>query len=92
MWRAVAVSSIGFPLLWGTTEILGRIYKPDPRRLSAAGKPRVLKTLYSYISHIGLLLYIAGRVYVTVEAVRCLFHLPPEAFVTTWATNLPQIS
>jgi hypothetical protein len=92
VWRAVAVFSIGLPLLWGTTQILGRVYKRDHRRLTAAGKPRVHRTLYSYISHTGLLLYIAGRLFVIVEAIRCLFYLPPEAFVTTWPTNLPQIS
>jgi hypothetical protein len=92
LWRAVAVFSIGLPLLWGTTQILGRVYKHDRRRLTAAGKPRVHRTLYSYISHTGLLLYIAGRLYVIVEAIRCLFYLPPEAFVIIWATNMPQIS
>ncbi|OQU99761.1 hypothetical protein CLAIMM_05348 [Cladophialophora immunda] len=34
-------------------------------------------------------LYLASRVYIMVESFRSLYFLPPQAFVSTWATNAP---
>ena len=36
-------------------------------------------------------LYLAARVYIIVESFRSLYFLPPEAFISTWATNAPHI-
>lgn len=36
-------------------------------------------------------LYTLARIILIVEMFRCLFYLPPEAFLTTWTTNIPHI-
>jgi hypothetical protein len=37
-------------------------------------------------------LYLAARLFLLVEIFRTLFYLPPEAYVTTWATSVPHFS
>jgi hypothetical protein len=48
-------------------------------------------TLTGFTSGLGILLYIISRGILTVEMIRCLFYIPPEAFLTTWADNVPHI-
>ncbi|KAH8812184.1 hypothetical protein F5884DRAFT_820164 [Xylogone sp. PMI_703] len=36
--------------------------------------------------------YIIYRLFLIVETFRCLFFLPPSAYVATWATNLPHLA
>ncbi|OTA70093.1 hypothetical protein K449DRAFT_2081 [Hypoxylon sp. EC38] len=36
-----------------------------------------------------LLLYILARLFLLVEMIRCLFFLPPEAFIDTWSNGFP---
>ena len=37
-------------------------------------------------------LYVTARLFLIVELFRCLFFLPPSAFVATWASNIPHVS
>ena len=37
-------------------------------------------------------LYTIARLYLLVEIFRTLFFLPPEAFISTWSTNIPHFS
>lgn len=38
------------------------------------------------------LLYILARIFMIIEMFRCLLYLPPSAYISTWAANIPQIS
>jgi hypothetical protein len=39
-----------------------------------------------------IVLYIAARLFLIVELFRCLFFLPPSAFVATWVSSIPHVS
>ena len=39
-----------------------------------------------------LVLYVVARIFLVVEAFRTLCFLPPEAYIATWATNIPHVS
>lgn len=39
-----------------------------------------------------ILLYVFTRLFLIVELFRCLFFLPPSAFVATWASKIPHVS
>ena len=39
-----------------------------------------------------LLSYVICRLYLVVEIFRCLYFLPPSAYVATWATNVPHVA
>jgi hypothetical protein len=37
-------------------------------------------------------IYILARLFLIVELFRCLFFLPPSAFVATWVSSVPHVS
>ena len=37
-------------------------------------------------------LYVLARLYLVVEIFRCLCFLPPDAYISTWATNFPHVA
>jgi hypothetical protein len=37
-------------------------------------------------------LYIAARLFILVEIFRTLLYLPPDAYVSTWASNVPHVA
>lgn len=39
-----------------------------------------------------ILVYILARLFLIVELFRCLFFLPPSAFVSTWVSSVPHVS
>ena len=43
------------------------------------------------IAAIGAVLYMAARVIIMAEMCRCLFYLPPDAFLNTWTASIPHI-
>jgi hypothetical protein len=36
--------------------------------------------------------YVVARLFIMVEVFRSLFYLPPEAYISTWADNIPRFS
>ena len=41
---------------------------------------------------LSLILYVVARLYLLVEIFRTLFFLPPSAYISTWATNIPHVA
>ena len=41
---------------------------------------------------LSLMLYVVARLYLLVEIFRTLFFLPPSAYISTWATNVPHVA
>ena len=41
---------------------------------------------------LSLILYVVARLYLLVEIFRTLFFLPPSAYISTWATNVPHVA
>jgi hypothetical protein len=37
-------------------------------------------------------LYIAARLFILVEIFRTLLYLPPDAYISTWASNVPHVA
>ncbi len=48
-----------------------------------------IATIYSFFT---VFIYIIARVFLIVELFRCLFFLPPSAFVSTWVSSVPHVS
>ncbi|CAG8978272.1 hypothetical protein HYALB_00010224 [Hymenoscyphus albidus] len=46
----------------------------------------LLSVLFSYV-----VLYVLYRLFIIVEMFRCLFFLPPSAYIATWATDIPHV-
>jgi hypothetical protein len=42
--------------------------------------------------YLTVLVYILARLFLIVELFRCLFFLPPSAFVSTWVSSVPHVS
>ncbi|MCJ1320453.1 hypothetical protein MMC15_005792 [Xylographa vitiligo] len=38
------------------------------------------------------ILYLAARIFLIMETFRSLFYLPPDAYISTWAQNLPHVA
>jgi hypothetical protein len=45
-----------------------------------------------FVSTMWITLYVLARLYLLVEVFRTLLFLPPDAYIYTWATNVPHIS
>jgi hypothetical protein len=55
--------------------------------LKALVEEAKVKLLYLMV-----LVYILARLFLIVELFRCLFFLPPSAFVSTWVSSVPHVS
>jgi hypothetical protein len=44
------------------------------------------------LTRLFIVLYVVARLYLLVEIFRTLFFLPPSAYVSTWATNVPHVA
>ncbi|KAK0516317.1 hypothetical protein JMJ35_000920 [Cladonia borealis] len=54
--------------------------------------PFSLDTLENKVIELSLILYVVARLYLLVEIFRTLFFLPPSAYISTWATNVPHVA
>lgn len=83
LWR---IAALAYPVLfWGSFDS----YLIFDKLAAAAHRPRV------YDRRGPLLLAVTGllsKLFIIIEALQALFFLPPEAFLTTWASSLPQVS
>ena len=44
------------------------------------------------VVELSLILYVVARLYLLIEIFRTLFFLPPSAYISTWATNVPHVA
>ena len=79
LWRALALT-VGIALaLSAILVLLGSVIS---RRTDWISKWSVVILAPAYLS---------ARLYIMVESFRSLYFLPPSAFISTWATNVPHI-
>ncbi|KAI9766810.1 MAG: hypothetical protein M1840_006285 [Geoglossum simile] len=55
-------------------------------------KTRIAYCLLQVITPALTVSYVLSRLFLVVEAFRSLFFLPPNAFITTWSTQIPHVS
>jgi len=51
----------------------------------------LVRRFYKLLEYLIPPLYVLARLFMIVEMFRCLLYLPPSAYVSTWASNIPQI-
>lgn len=49
-------------------------------------------SIITRLVQLSLILYVVARLYLLVEIFRTLFFLPPSAYISTWATNVPHVA
>lgn len=79
LWRSAALASTAvIPTVLVLGAVLGTFsHQADSWEVSFYG--------------LAIVTYCFSRLVLMIEMVRCLFYLPPAAFVTTWTTNIPHI-
>lgn len=98
LWRIAAIMTVFLPPM-GTLIVIAyrQLYNHVAKHSIKVGEPpgdfqaRCLKSVSKLIL-VFALPYLLARLYIFVEVFRCLCYLPPEAFLTTWATNVPHIN
>lgn len=89
LWRTAAISStVLYPLSFGINGGLVRVF--DLFRLARISNFLTDHAEFAVGIPIGVL-YAISRLIIIGEMVRCLFYLPPEAFVATWTANIPHV-
>lgn len=82
LWQiSSAAISAGVPLFY-IIWYIGPVFSTGPE----SGWPWIVRTLLLCAF---FLLYTVCRLFIMVEAVRSLFFLPPDAFISTWSVNIP---
>ncbi|PVH84281.1 hypothetical protein DL98DRAFT_584848 [Cadophora sp. DSE1049] len=83
LWRYISITSCAIlPVSIGLIWVIDALFSGWSYRYS---------WLYSYV-HLGMIiLYIGCRLYLLFESIYSLFYLPPGAYITTWASNIPHI-
>lgn len=89
LWRSCAIASAASPILWMALSLpllaMTKTNFSDSAVMAGvwvtAGQQAVLSVVY-----------VIARTVLMALMVRSLFYLPPEAFATTWATNVPHFS
>ncbi|KAI1100959.1 hypothetical protein F4804DRAFT_317492 [Jackrogersella minutella] len=91
-WRVCSVTTACLPLI-GMAPIL-MWARRNPRQTPTRQQPQqprqsLSRSVITY-SILGILvLYVLARLFLLAEMIRCLFFLPPEAFVETWSDGFP---
>jgi hypothetical protein len=83
-------------LLWrmatiGTTILPVLCILPGLTMLLLAGSPGWMIVVVTAFVFIGIIAYCLCRLVILVEVFRTLYFLPPGAYITTWASNIPHI-
>ncbi|KAK3691645.1 hypothetical protein LTR37_018524 [Vermiconidia calcicola] len=84
MWRWAALASTIMPLLAVQLSILYNLIGVRTRVELVGISGQQTAVTFGFI-----VLYSLSRLALMVEMIRCLFYLPPSAFVTTWTANIP---
>ncbi|KAI1140263.1 hypothetical protein F5Y05DRAFT_311046 [Hypoxylon sp. FL0543] len=87
-WRACSIITACLPLvLVAPIVIWARI---NSRSSDSSGPPFLrLRLPVASVILFCLLLYVLARLFLLAEMIRCLFYLPPEAFIDTWSNGFP---
>lgn len=92
LWQASSVVTIVAPVAVALEHMVSRWVRG---RVGVRSKSGLCFPLHTFASHIvswsTMLLYVAARIYVFVEAFRSLAFLPTAAYVTSWPSTLPHI-
>jgi hypothetical protein len=94
LWRTASTMCTLLPVvLWGNV-MASAWFPPIPRTLSR--RKRKLLVLLCQLWDEALVwviwtLYFAARCYLLVEIFRSLCFLPPDAYISTWASNVPHV-
>ena len=84
LWKIASIITAVVPITNGITEmILEREYFKG-HVMNLGGYKAWIRSLLGVP-------YALSRIYITVEMIRCLFFLPPEAFLSTWSSNIPHV-
>jgi hypothetical protein len=81
LWKIASLLCTTLGLAFGPFVILPLSFDIDPFEFI----PTTLAFLFFVI-------YIVCRLFLVVEIFRCLCFLPPSAYISTWATNVPHVS
>ncbi|KUJ11201.1 uncharacterized protein LY89DRAFT_759013 [Mollisia scopiformis] len=90
IWRFASIASASVVILFyalSLQEINSRWPDAVDRNLSKRKSP-----IFVVLSLLCGLIYTVCRMFILFESVYSLFHLSPEAFKTTWSTNLPHVN
>ncbi|KAI0885763.1 uncharacterized protein GGS22DRAFT_134243 [Annulohypoxylon maeteangense] len=95
LWRVCSVVTTCLPLvamipllIWlGFIVMEHEGLTKDSLRLD--GKFGTFRLTTAYIVLMLLLIYFLARLFLLCEMIRCLFYLPPEAFIDTWSNAFP---
>jgi hypothetical protein len=87
LWRISSLVIIAaFPLLY-TILVFSAM-------LSSFGKGMdiTIDRVQKVASYITCAIFLFARLFILFETIYSLFHLPPEAFISTWSSNIPHIA
>ena len=83
-WRCASIYSAAYgPVMGGTFVIIDRF---------TSFVKDIAKLVFAVILLFSTLLYMLARLFLLVEIFRTLCFLPPDAYISTWATNIPHVS
>ncbi|KIW24682.1 uncharacterized protein PV07_10384 [Cladophialophora immunda] len=92
LWRISAVTTVVIPPTMVAFVMLVNgflMWKARNNGTFAAGRDPT--TLINWVGLAATVIYVVVRLYITVETFRSLWFLEPEAYMNTWATNIPHI-
>lgn len=86
MWRCASIYSVTHAFI----ALLAAVFICNAQNDDKHKSPNIIRSLFGIsLFLIVLLLYTVSRLIILVEIFRTLCFLPPDAFVSTWASNLP---
>jgi hypothetical protein len=88
LWRVASLFCTA-PLFWTPGGLIIMTWVDALRMSQAASRWDVLYDIFFFLLTI---LYIFARLFLMVEIFRTLCFLPPDAYISTWATNIPHIA
>jgi hypothetical protein len=87
LWRISSLVIIAaFPLLYTFVAFLG-----VPTAFWSI-KDTTIDRVVKVASYITFAIFLCARLFILFETIYSLFHLPPEAFISTWSSNIPHIA
>ncbi|KAI0596705.1 hypothetical protein F4775DRAFT_603314 [Biscogniauxia sp. FL1348] len=96
LWKCASVFSGAYPLFFSfLCFVFQHIESLELHVIEDGWGPKikeVVDTLFGLILSVGSCLYVIARLFIIVELFRTLCFLPPEAFVSTWTSNIPHIA
>ena len=87
LWRISSLVIIAaFPLLYTIAAMI--------LWLTSAwkGMDITIDRVVNVASYITFAIFLFARLFILFETIYSLFHLPPEAFISTWSSNIPHIA